>query len=487
MNRLKALFCRSHLWFILGMMLFLFSHGSVTIPLCSWFAFVFLIRYHRTSTRPFLSIVALWIGISVCYEIIFGGIDVPIKGYLFHAICLLMAGVFVLPFIVDLFFYRRLRGVTSTLLWPLTMVTISYFTVTYVPSLAYSQIEYLSLNQIVSITGIGGLVFVISWFAATLNRIWESGFDLPSVRKEGFVFLGTLILILAYGETRLAFANSHEETLSVAMISEKGNTYRDLNTFQLEDLEGLFGLSKAAADAGAKVIAWAECSAEVPFDYEEELIELGKVFAKDNQVLLLMSIRTHPNSGLNENKTIGISPGGVIVVDYLKSNLVPGVEAYTRMGDGVVAIGNIDGIRTGHVICYDMDFPTYLQQAGTRQVDILFAPSHDWREIRHFHATSARFRAVENGFSLVRPAIQGLSIATDPYGRLLSYQDYYSNSPRLSIVGVPARGESTIYSKCGDLFSFVCIVLLLGMIGMPYLKVDSTHRDMVSGLVRSES
>jgi apolipoprotein N-acyltransferase len=433
---------------------------------------VFLIRYHRTSSRPLLAILALWIGIAACYEIIFGGLDVPIRGFLFHAICLMMAGVCVLPFFVDWYFYRKLRGFASTLLWPLTMVTISYFTATYVPSLAYSQVEYLSLIQIISITGIGGLVFVIYWFAATLNRIWESEFDWPSAKKEGSIFLGALLLILAYGETRLAFANSHEETLPVAMINAERNSFRNLNTFQLKDLEELFSLSRKAADAGAKVIAWAEVSAEVPFDSEDELVELGKEFAKDNRVLLLMSIRTHPKSGLNENKTIGISPRGDIVVDYLKSNLVPGIEAYTRVGDGVVATASIDDIRTGHVICYDMDFPSYLQQAGRRGVDVLFAPSSDWREIRHFHATSARFRAVENGCSLVRPAIQGLSIATDPYGRILSYQDYYSNSPRLSIVGVPASGVTTIYSRWGDLFSITCIVLFLALIGFAYLKVD---------------
>ncbi len=118
-------------------------------------------------------------------------------------------------------------------------------------------------------------------------------------------------------------------------------------------------------------------------------------------------------------------------------------------------------IRTGHVICYDMDFPSFIQQAGKRDVDILFAPSSDWREVRFLHAASARFRAVENGCSLVRPTMQGLSIATDPYGRMLAYQDYYSNTPRLSIVGVPSRGVRTIYGACGELFSIVCIVLFV--------------------------
>ena len=57
------------------------------------------------------------------------------------------------------------------------MVTINYFLAPYLPKLAHSQIDYLSLIQIVSITGVGGLVFLIYWLTGTLNRIWEAEFE----------------------------------------------------------------------------------------------------------------------------------------------------------------------------------------------------------------------------------------------------------------------------------------------------------------------
>ena len=60
----------SILWLAVGLVLFLFSHGRVTIPICSWFAFVFLIRFHRTSSRPWLAIVSLWVGMSVCHQLL---------------------------------------------------------------------------------------------------------------------------------------------------------------------------------------------------------------------------------------------------------------------------------------------------------------------------------------------------------------------------------------------------------------------------------
>jgi len=480
LHQFKVLFCGSHLWLALGLVLFLFSHGIWTIPICSWFAFVFLIRFHRTSSRPWLAIVTLWVGMSACHAFMYDGL-LPVNGLLFYAACLLFGGIWGFPFIVDWLLYRRLDGFASTFLWPLLIVTINYFLAAYLPSLAHSQVEYLSLIQVVSITGMGGLVFLIYWFAATLNRIWESEFDWALIRREGSIFLGALILVLVYGETRLAFANSHEETLQVAMINIQRNRLQSLDNFQPDIVEDLFSVSKKAVDADAQVIAWSEANVDVPLDYEDDLVELGKEFAKDNEVFLFMSFRSFSTPSINENKTVGISPSGDIVVDYLKSNLIAVLEADTKKGDGEVATANIDDIRTGHVICYDVDFPSFIQQAGKRDVDILFAPSSDWREIRYLHATSARFRAVENGCSLVRPTVQGLSIATDPYGRMLSYHDYYSNSPRLSIVGVPSRGVRTIYSMCGDLFSIICSVLFLALIGLAYLKGDATQSDTNEG------
>ena len=467
MNRIRALFGCSGLWLVLGLVLFIFSHGRWVVPICSWFAFVFLIRFHRTSSRSWLGIVALWAGISACHALMYYG-SLPDQPVVFSVACLLLGAIWVFPFVVDRLLYRRLHGFASTLVWPALTVTINYFLGSYVPGPALSQIEYLSLVQIVSITGMGGLVFLIFWFAATVNRIWESGFEWRIARMDGSIFLGAMILVLLYGETRLAFASSVGETMQVALVNLRPNALDRLEDFETDIVMDLFAASQKAVDADSRVIAWSEANVNIPASYESDLIELGKEFAKDNEVFLFMSFRTWPNLYHHENKTVGFSPAGDVVVDYLKSKPVPVLESGMKKGDGKVAIATINDARTGHVICYDMDFPSLIQQAGRHDVDILFAPSSDWREVRFFHATPARFRAIENGCSLVRPTVQGLSIATDPYGRMVAYHDYYSNAPRLTMVGVPSHGVTTIYSSCGELFSIVCVVLMLGLIGLAY-------------------
>ncbi len=373
----------SHLWLVFGLALFLFSHGSVTIPICSWFAFIFLIRFHRANSRPWLGIVTLWLGISACLAFMYEGI-LPVEGLLFHAVCLLFGVFWVLPFVVDWLLYRRLNATVSTFLWPLLMVTIHFFLAAYLPSLAHSQIEYLSLIQIVSITGMGGLVFLIYWFAGTVNRMWESGFEWTLAKREGGIFLAAFLLTVVYGDTRLAFSNNQPETLQVAMINLQRNRLDSLDNFEPRIVRELFAASKKAVEADAKVIAWSEANADIPLSYENELVGLGKEFAQKNQVFLFMSFRSFSTLSMNENKTIGIAPSGDIVVDYLKSNPVPVLEAGTTAGDGMIATANIGDTTTGHVICYDMDFPQFIQQAGRRGVDILFAPSGDWRDVRFF-------------------------------------------------------------------------------------------------------
>ncbi len=168
----------------------------------------------------------------------------------------------------------------------------------------------------------------------------------------------------------------------MAMINLQRNRLDSLDNFDPKIVRELFAASKKAVSADAKVIAWSEANANIPLDYEDELVELGKEFAKENGVFLFMSFRSFSTPSLNENKTIGISPSGDIVVDYLKSNTIPFMEAHTKKGDGELATADMDDIRTGHAICYDMDFPSFIQQAGRRDVDILFAPSSDWREVR---------------------------------------------------------------------------------------------------------
>jgi apolipoprotein N-acyltransferase len=168
----------------------------------------------------------------------------------------------------------------------------------------------------------------------------------------------------------------------------------------------------------------------------------------------------HPPTG-----ALLIKPTGAVAWAGLKAIPVPGTEASLSARDeGKIRMIETDYGRLSSVICFDMDFPGLLHQAGRLQTDIMLVPSNDWREIDPWHTEMARFRAIEQGFNMVRQTSNGLSLATDTRGRALSRMDHFATGDRVMVAQVPTRGVTTIYSKIGDLFAWLCIITLPGLI-----------------------
>ena len=63
------------------------------------------------------------------------------------------------------------------------------------------------------------------------------------------------------------------------------------------------------------------------------------------------------------------------------------------------------------------------------------------------------FRAIENGFSMVRADYHGLSNAVDYHGNILSQMNDFTTEERIMIADIPTEGIKTIYSIIGDSFA----------------------------------
>lgn len=113
--------------------------------------------------------------------------------------------------------------------------------------------------------------------------------------------------------------------------------------------------------------------------------------------------------------------------------------------------------RLSSIICFDGDFPQLLAQAGASGADVMLDPSNDWRAIDPWHTQMVSFRAIEQGFNLIRQTSQGLSAAFDYQGRRLAAMDHYQTTDYALVSQVPTRGTRTIYSRLGDWFAWVCL------------------------------
>src|SRR5260221_4612137 len=99
--------------------------------------------------------------------------------------------------------------------------------------------------------------------------------------------------------------------------------------------------------------------------------------------------------------------------------------------------------------------------AGAVRADINLDQAKDWRAIDPLHTRMASFRAIEQGFNLVRQTSEGRSAAYDYQGRVLASMDHFQTSDYAMVSQVPTRGVRTIYYLLGDWFAWVGIVMLV--------------------------
>jgi len=115
---------------------------------------------------------------------------------------------------------------------------------------------------------------------------------------------------------------------------------------------------------------------------------------------------------------------------------------------------------------YDAYFTDLMRQAGRQRVDILLVPADEpTPDLVPFDTQGAMFRGIENGCSVLRSTLEGLTMGADYQGNVLSSMNYYTTQEnRTTITHIPTRGVRTVYALAGDWFAYLSILLSMGMI-----------------------
>jgi len=114
---------------------------------------------------------------------------------------------------------------------------------------------------------------------------------------------------------------------------------------------------------------------------------------------------------------------------------------------------------------------------------MILVPSGDWQNIDPMRTQMATFRAVENGYSLVRQARGGLAMAVDYVGRVLATADYFMTDQQVLVAYVPVHGVRTVYSIIGALFTCPAIAGLVIVIGLAMLHRMPAPYEPARGVV----
>jgi len=482
---------RDWLWLGLGVVLLLFANGRQVLAPAAWLAPVFLVRFVRT--RPaHLGLALAYVLLAATWAFQFWGMaPLPRLGFVLLAAGFGVVGL--LPILADRLAAPRVGGFAATLVLPTAWVTVDSLVARLSPygswgSPAYSQQEYLALLQLVSITGLYGVTFMLGWFAAVVNWAWERRFEWPAIRRGGVAFALALAAVPLGGEARLRLFPSSSPTVRIASLSAP-----DLELFPSAEVarraiagemltvdeigaigtrgraidDDLLRRSEREARAGARVVFWAETSGFTFKEDEPALLARGRDLASTEGIFLGMAYAAWSRGAQRplENTLVVVDPRGEIAWRFLKAIAVPGPEAaISAAGDRKLKVVATPYGRLSGVICFDMDFPTFLAQAGELGVDLLIVPSGDWREIDPFHTHMARFRAIEQGFNIARQVNRGLSVIADYQGRVVASMDHFTTSDRAMVGQVPTRGVHTIYSRVGDTFAWACTIGLLALV-----------------------
>jgi apolipoprotein N-acyltransferase len=483
------------LWLLIRFVLLPFTAYRVVIPLAAWIAPVFLLRFERVSRRggP-----ALWL-IFAAYTI---AADIDLLGIPSRGLDLLLGltgfplarGLrFTLPYVADRLLGARLGTWPRMLLFPAAFVVsdwlmgLVHVTGTF-GSPAYSQYGVLPLMQLVSVTGMYGLTFLVMWFASAVNAMWEHGFQWQAMRLPLAVFGSVLAPVFAFGFARLSLAAPTSPTVKAATITISPSIFNQANGLDLmtfnratsqqqatfrpkftATVDQMLARTQTALSQGAKLVVWQEQSALVLPEDRQNAIGRAAALARSNGAYLeiwlgvLNQTQTLPYFA---NQAILISPAGSVVWTYDKTYPVVGGEsAITVKGSGVLPVADTPYGRLSTAICNDVGYPGLLRQAGQKRADILLVPTH---EVYSFWASAdaaeATYRAIENGTSLVRPTGDGISLMTDYLGRVIASQNYSASNNGIMLASVPTSGVSTIYSRIGDAFAYLCTLgVLLGI------------------------
>jgi apolipoprotein N-acyltransferase len=506
------------LWLLATISFSLLSVKWMFAP-AAWVAPAFLILLMK-EYKPWKSLL---MGLSVLYvSSLIGSYKVmPFPTIVFMVIALIGALKHLIPFFLFRLLSKRVEGWYATLLFPCLYVAYDYLNGfdgggTW-GSMGYTQVNNDALMQMVAVTGLWGVTFLITWVSALLAAWYSNGVSFSSIKKPATVCSSVFVVVLIGGSIRMNSLWEKETTtvrvagitgqnlellqstyeavfgsrldVDLSKLTQTSPALQELNKGLVKLIENpsdpIFGSShlqmeafqdsmlsvaKKEAIAGAKIVSFSEGLLFTTKATEGKLIAKARKLAAQNQFYLLLTMASiipgevTMGSKYLENKALFIGPDGQVLNTFFKNKPVPLVEPSIQ-GDGKIPVIDTEFGRIAISICYDADFPYLMRQAGQQNADIMLLPSGDWKEIAPYHAYMAKVRAIENGFSLLRPVSNATSIASDYYGKVRSTSNFSSVGDHVMVSHLATKGIATVYSKMGDWLAWGNLVALAAFIG----------------------
>ncbi len=446
-----------------------FATQAISIPLLLWVAplpLMLLILNNRGIYTALTVFLSFFLGNFLGFFSIYSGTHFPIL-------------VVVVTFLIDSAIFtsiawlfslvvQRLQSWSSVFLFPIFWVTYLYLLTALIKngnitSLSiFSQILFLPIVQIVSLTGPLGLNFLLLLFPAGLALSWHFRKNQPKQAYLSlFATLSILLIVFVFGVIRLY----HQENSAQIKIGLGAKNPVDVKSFRsLQDRDPI-GVARSftktvdrLAQAGAQYVLQPELSLMATPDNEKEIFGFLSQAALGNQVYIFAPIGLIQRPE-QRNALAVFSPNGSQLFIYNKIHPVSGGEIKLTPGNELSTIPTHDGV-IGVEICHDMDFYQPIRTYSKMGVEMLFVPAEDYGANADgtWHAQVAILQSISCGMSLARAAFFGFLSLTDAYGKILAWEQTQIDGDTYLVADLPFGPGRTFYATFGNWFPLLnCI------------------------------
>ncbi|MGB9105126.1 MAG: apolipoprotein N-acyltransferase, partial [Terriglobales bacterium] len=348
-------------------------------------------------------------------------------------------------------------------------------------------VNNIPLTRIATATGVYGLSFEI----VLVNTAFAAAFLVDSKRRK-MVLLAAIVVagLLQAGELveppRLAAdrtARLVQADIPILNADQWTPQYFQSTLRELSDLSvprrGELGPTEPAPD----LVVWPESPAPF-FTTSPEFRAAVSDVARRAHATMVVGTLGVPNTGQPAsqlyNSAAVIAPNGDWIARYDKIHLVPFGEyvpfkrllnfagKLTReVGDFLpgesrqpLALGNY---KMGVFICYEAVYPAEIREFANNGAQVFVNISDDaWfgqtaAPVQHLN--QARMRAIENHRWLVRATDTGITVAIDPFGRVVAQAP---RNVRTSLdVPYSVVSGTTFYTRHGNWFVWLCAIISL--------------------------
>ena len=352
----------------------------------------------------------------------------------------------------------------------------------------YAASGSLGLVQLVTITGIYGLSFVVAAWSSMFVFAILSG--RKRAWKAALIFSGVLILWGGAGKyfvpTAIPHYVAHLVQTDFPQSEEYPANWMQLHAGEMQQLERISVGAAEDASERPSLIVWPEVPA--PFTMQDPAFtQLAETIARQSMSDFLVGIVDWKRLGTGgwsaSNSAILLNPVGLRAFTYDKIHLVPFGEfvPYRKwltfagrltadIGDftpgKAASIGQLPNGRFGVFICYEAIFPAEVREFTLHGAQLLINVSNDGWFGRSAapaqHLMMSRVRAVENRRWLLRDTNNGFTASIDPYGRIVAAMPPDVRSELQAPYDF--REGLTPYARFGDWFAWLCVIASLALL-----------------------